>query len=120
LLLRGVIAQLVALGLCEDAEECRIAVCYPMAEGKAANEDGDTGEDGIEGVEGSHRSDADEVEECPFHTQVSERLVQALEDSVHATLLLWFVWHSFLVWARVRVARKGAIRPRANSRHSLP
>ena len=41
--------------------------------------------------------DADEVEERPFHAQVSERLVQALEDSVCATLLLWFVWHSFLV-----------------------
>jgi hypothetical protein len=48
LLLRSVIAQLVAFGLCEDAEKCRIAARYPMAEGKAANEDGDTGEDGIE------------------------------------------------------------------------
>jgi Cytochrome P460 len=36
LLLRGAIAQLVPFGLCEDAEECRIAVRYPMAEGKAA------------------------------------------------------------------------------------
>jgi hypothetical protein len=96
LLLRGVIAQLVPFGLCEDAEEGRIAVRYPMAEGKAANEDGDTGEDGIEEIEGSHCSDADEVEECPFHSQVSEWLVQALKDSVRATLLLWFVWHSFL------------------------
>jgi hypothetical protein len=67
-----------------------------MAEGKAANENGDTGEDGIEEIEGSHRSDADEVEECPFHSQVSEWLVQALKDSVRTTLLLWFVWHSFL------------------------
>ena len=41
--------------------------------------------------------DTDEVEQRPFHAQVGERLVQALEDSVRATLLLWFVWHSFLV-----------------------
>jgi len=44
LLLRGVIAQLVALCLGQDAEECWVAVGDPMAEGKAANEDGDTGE----------------------------------------------------------------------------
>jgi hypothetical protein len=96
MLLRGVIAQLVAFGLCEDAEECRITVRYPMAEGKAANEDGDTGEDGIEEVEGPHGAHTNEVEERPFHSQVSEWLVQALKDSVRATLLLWFVWHSFL------------------------
>jgi hypothetical protein len=64
-----------------------------MAEGKAANEDGDTSEDGIEEIEGSHRSDADEVEQRPFHTQVGERLMQALEDSICTMLLLWFVWH---------------------------
>jgi hypothetical protein len=52
LLLGGVIAQLVAFGLCQDAEERRIAVRYPMAEGKTANEDGDTREDGIEEIEG--------------------------------------------------------------------
>jgi hypothetical protein len=67
-----------------------------MAEGKAANEDGDTGKDGIEEVEGSHGAHTNEVEERPFHSQVSEWLVQALKDSVRATLLLWFVWHSFL------------------------
>ena len=66
LLLRGVIAQLVAFRLGEDAEECWIAVRYPMAEGKAANEDGDTGEDGIEEIEGPHCADAYEVEERPF------------------------------------------------------
>jgi len=53
LLLRGVIAQLVPFGLREDAEERRIAVRHPMAEGKAAYEDGDTCEDGIEEIEGS-------------------------------------------------------------------
>jgi hypothetical protein len=68
-----------------------------MAEGKAANEDGETGEDGIEEVEGPHRSDAYEVEKRPFDAQIGERLVQALEDSICAMLLLWFVGHKFLV-----------------------
>jgi hypothetical protein len=91
LLLRGVIAQLVPFGLCEDAEEGRIAVRHPMAEGKAANEDSDTCEDGIEEVEGAYGAHTDEVEERPFDSQVSEWLVHALKDSVRATLLLWFV-----------------------------
>jgi len=50
LLLCGVIAQVIAFGFCQDAEERRIAVRYPMAEGKTTNEDGDTGEDGIEEI----------------------------------------------------------------------
>ena len=66
LLLRGVIAQFVAFGLCEDAEECGIAFRYPMAEGKAANEDGDARKDGIEEVEGAHCADAYEVEQRPL------------------------------------------------------
>ena len=68
-----------------------------MAEGKAANEDGDTGEDGIEEVEGPHRTDADEVEQRPFDSQVGERLVQALEDSICAAILVCFVGHIVLV-----------------------
>jgi hypothetical protein len=119
LLLRRVIAQLVAFGPCQDAEKGRIAIRHPMAEDKAANEDSDTGKDGIEEVEGPHGAHTNEVEERPFHSQVSEWLVQALKDSVCATLL-WSVWHSFLVYVRVGVVGKGAIRPRANSRHSLP
>ncbi len=67
-----------------------------MPEGETANEDGDTREDGIEEVEGPDRADADEVEESAFHTQVRKRLVQALEDSICAMLLLWFVGHKFL------------------------
>ena len=39
--------HVVAFGFCQDAEERRIAVRYPMAEGKTADEDGDTSEDGI-------------------------------------------------------------------------
>jgi hypothetical protein len=97
LLLRGVIAQLVAFGLCEDAEECRIAIRYPMAERETANKNSDTGEDGIEEIEGPHRAYANEVEERTFHAQVGERFVQALEDSICTMLLLWFVGHKFLV-----------------------
>ena len=93
----GVVAQLVAFGLREDAEEGWIAVRYPMAEGKTTDEYGDAGEDGIEEVEGADGAHTDEVEERPFNAQVGERLVQALEDSICAMLLLWFVWHKFLV-----------------------
>jgi hypothetical protein len=68
-----------------------------MPESKTPDEYGDTGEDGIEEVEGPHRADADEVEERPLHAQIGERLVQALEDSICAMLLLCFVWHDSLV-----------------------
>jgi len=75
------------------AEFCEVFGGYPMAEGKAANEDSDTCEDGIEEVEGAHGAHTDEVEERPFHSQVSEWLVQTLEDSICAMLLLRFVCH---------------------------
>jgi hypothetical protein len=97
LLLRGVIAQLVAFGLGQDAEESGIAVRDPMAEGKAADEDGDTCEDGIEEIEGPNRSDTHEVEQCTFYTQIRKRFVEALEDSICAMLRLWFVGHKLLV-----------------------
>jgi hypothetical protein len=64
-----------------------------MAKGKPANEDGDTCEDGIEEVEGPHGTDTDEVEERALNAQIGERLVQTLEDSICAMLLLRFVWH---------------------------
>ena len=83
-----------------------------MAEGKAANEDGDTGEDGIEEIEGPHRADADEVEQCPFDAQVGERLVQALEDPVCAGFLVCFVCisFSFKAW-RITGSRAGDKEP---------
>ena len=74
-----------------------IAVRYPMPEGKAANEDGDTSEDGIEEVEGPYCADAYEVKQRPFDAQIGERLVQTLEDSIYAVLLLCFVWHNSLI-----------------------
>ena len=92
-----VVAQLVAFGFSEDAEEGRIAVRYPMPESKTPDEYCDTGEDGIEEVEGAYRSDADKVEKRAFHAQVGEWYVKALEDSICAMLLLWFVGHKFLV-----------------------
>jgi hypothetical protein len=97
LLFGRVVAQLVAFGFLEDAEEGRIAVRDPMPESKTPDEYGDTGEDGIEEVEGPNCADAYEVEQRPFDAQVGERLVQALEDSICAMLLLWFVGHKFLV-----------------------
>jgi hypothetical protein len=68
-----------------------------MAEGKAANEDGDTCEDGIEEIEGAHGAHTDEVEERALNAQIGKGLVQALEDSICPMLLLWFVWHNSLV-----------------------
>ncbi len=56
-----------------------------MTESKSANEDGDAGEDGVEEIEGSHSADADEVKQRAFDAQVSEGLMQALEDSVCAS-----------------------------------
>src|ERR1700728_5366366 len=65
-----------------------------MAEGKTANEDGDTREDGVEEIEGPYRADTDEIEQCAFDAQVGERLVQAFEDSICAVLLPWLLWHT--------------------------
>jgi len=39
-------------------------------------------------IERSHRADADEVKQRALYAQVSERLMQALEDSICALLLL--------------------------------
>jgi hypothetical protein len=68
-----------------------------MAEGEAADEDGDTCEDGIEEIESPHGTDTDEVEERALNAQIGERLVQTLEDSICAMLLLRFVCHKSLV-----------------------
>jgi hypothetical protein len=82
-----------------------------MAEGKPANEDCDTGQDGIEEIKSSHRADADEVEDRALHAQVCERLVQALEDSICAMLLLCFVWHNSLALRGLKVAGKALYAP---------
>jgi hypothetical protein len=67
-----------------------------MPEGETANEDGDACEDGIEEIEGPDCSNTNEVEQSAFDAQVGERLMQALEDSICAMLLLCFVWHKSL------------------------
>ena len=111
-MLRGVITQLVPFGLGQDAEECWIAVRYPMAEGKAAYEDGDPSKDGIEEVEGAHGAHTDEVEQRPLNAQIGERLVQALENSICAAFLLCFVGHIVLF---ISVARNGIAGRATNS-----
>jgi hypothetical protein len=92
-----VVAQLVAFGFREDAKEGWIAVRCPMPESKTPDEYGDTCEDGIEEIEGAHGAHTNEVEERSLNAQIGKRLVQTLEDSICAMLLLWFVGHKFLV-----------------------
>lgn len=99
-MLSCVIPEFVALGLRQNSKERRVTVCDPMTECESANENGDTGEDGIEQIEGTHCADADEVEERPLNTQLGERLVQTLEDSICATLLLCFFGHVKLFLGR--------------------
>jgi len=81
--------------LCRDYIAPRIAI-IAKPKGKATDEDGDAGEDGIEEIERPHRPYADDVEQRTFYAQVGERLMQALEDSICAMLLLCFVWHKSL------------------------
>jgi hypothetical protein len=66
-----------------------------MAERKTTYEDGDTGKDGIEEIERPNRAHADEVKQRALYSQVGERLMQALEDSICA-MLLCFVCHKSL------------------------
>jgi len=68
-----------------------------MSEEKTPNEYGYSRQDGIEEIEGPHCTNTNEVEQRALNAQVRERLMQALEDSICAVLLLWFVWHTFLV-----------------------
>src|SRR5713226_4981590 len=121
LLFGRVIAQFVSFGLRQDAKKRRIAVRHPMPEGKTAYEDGDTREDGIEEIEGPHRADANEVEQCALDSQEGERLMQTLEDTICALLLLRLVWHNPRPKGMTRWRVVGSwhcvIRPRANSGH---
>jgi hypothetical protein len=48
LLFSGVVAQFVALRIREDANESGVAVCNPLPENEASNENGEAGEDGAE------------------------------------------------------------------------
>jgi hypothetical protein len=64
-----------------------------MTKSESPDEDSNASQDGIEKIESSHGSNAHEVEERAFYAQVGERLMQALEHSICALLLLLFVWH---------------------------
>jgi hypothetical protein len=59
-----------------------------VAECKSADEDGEAGENAVEEIEGAHGAHADEVKQCALDAQISERLVQALEDSICANCVL--------------------------------
>jgi hypothetical protein len=85
-----------------------------VSERETANENSDTCKDGIEEIEGPHCANTNEVEQRAFDAQVGERLMQALEDSICALLLLWLVWHKFLFKDGPQVLGKCATRPRAN------
>jgi hypothetical protein len=93
LLFRCVVAGLVSFHLRQNAKKCRVAVRHPMPEGKSANKDSDPGEAGIEQVEGTDRTHADEVKDRAFDTQVSQRLVQALEDAIGSFVDCFCVSH---------------------------
>jgi hypothetical protein len=56
-----------------------------MTECETADEDGNSGKQAVEEVEYANGPDADEVEECPLHTEVCEGLVQAFVDPVPPT-----------------------------------
>jgi hypothetical protein len=122
-LLGCVVAEFVALGLRQNSKEGRITVSDPVTKREAANKDGDTSENGIEQIEGTDSTHADEVEERPLNTQVGERLMETLEDSVCTTLLLCFVGHVVSVLFKATdglietLAEIEATHPTANSEH---
>jgi hypothetical protein len=103
LLFGRVVAQFVAFGLGQDAEERWIAVRYPMPESKTPDEYGDAGEYGIEEIEGPDCANTNEIKQSAFDAQIGERLMQALEDSICATLLGYFVCHKSLVYPWVEM-----------------
>src|SRR5258707_10704606 len=81
-LFRGVVTGLVALGPGENSQERGIAVCDPLTECESAHENGYSGENGVEEIESSDSANANEVKQGAFDAQVSEGLMQTLEDSV--------------------------------------
>jgi hypothetical protein len=83
-------------------KERLVARRHPMTKSESPDEDSNASQDGIEEIESSHRSDAHEVEKRPLDAHVRERLMQALEHSIRALLLLRFVGHKFLVERLVR------------------
>jgi hypothetical protein len=93
LLLGGVIAQLVSLGLRQDAKERRVAVRHQVTECKAADENRNAAQNAVEEIECAHSAHADEVKQRPLDAQVGEGLMQALEDPICASILIVLFWH---------------------------
>jgi hypothetical protein len=60
---------------------------------QAANEDANPSEDAIEQIERTHSANTYEVKQCPFHTEIGEGLMQALEDAVCAALPIRLFGH---------------------------
>jgi hypothetical protein len=93
LLLGSVVANVVSLGLGEDAEKGRIAICNPVSKSKPADKDGESGKDGVKEIEGSDCGDANKVKQRAFYSQVGERFMQALEDSICSDSCHFMVCH---------------------------
>src|ERR1039458_3154258 len=120
----GVVAELVPLGLGQDAKECRVAVCHPVTECKAADENGDAAKNAVEEIEGAHGTYADEVKQRALDAQIRERLMQALEDSICANCLLLLFRHRPLELRRemstpISTEWSAFRRPTARSKRSL-
>jgi hypothetical protein len=64
-----------------------------VTECKAANENGNAAQNAVEEIEGAHSPHADEVKQRPLYAQVGERLMQTLEDSICASILIALLWH---------------------------
>jgi hypothetical protein len=64
-----------------------------MTERETSNEDTNPSKDAVEQIERSHCANAYEVKLCPFHTEIGEGLMQALEDAICATLPIRLFGH---------------------------
>jgi hypothetical protein len=93
LLLGSVVAKFVALGFGEDAEKGGVAICNPVSESIAADKDGQSSKDGVEEIEGADGGDAHQVKQRALYTQISEGLMQALENAVRSGFLLLCICH---------------------------
>ena len=64
-----------------------------MTECESADKDGDAAQNAVEQIEGTHSAHADEVEQRALDPHVGERLMQALEDSICASILVILFRH---------------------------
>jgi hypothetical protein len=60
---------------------------------ESADENGDAAQNAVEKIEGAYSANTHEVEEGPLDAQVGERLMQALEDSICASVLIVLFRH---------------------------